>query len=394
MRSTAGTPSEGAAAALGAILEEPLRACAWPGGVLAVAGARRETILIPHGYHTYERLRPVRASDWFDLASLTKVVATTTAAMLAVERGLIDLQAPLAGLLPEFAASVPEDAARRARVTLTHLLTHTSGLPAHIAFYREPQGSAEQSFARVCRTPLQAEPGAASVYSDIGMMLLGFALDRAFGRPWHGVVREAVFLPLGMRHTRFRPPPHVRVRVLPTECTGEGGAPWQGIVHDENARWLGGIAGHAGLFSTAGDLCRFARMLLRKGTDEGGGAVLRAETIERFTRRAGVVAGSSRCLGWDSPSGASSGGDHLSAESFGHTGFTGTSLWVDPAADVAVVLLTNAVHPRRECRTERGFFEWRRRVHSAVYEVLGLARGRGDGAHSGGPVPDPGAPGR
>jgi CubicO group peptidase (beta-lactamase class C family) len=144
------------------------------------------------------------------------------------------------------------------------------------------------------------------------------------------------------------------------------------VVHDENARWLGGVAGHAGLFATAADLCRFAGLMLRRG--EGlDGPLLQAATIAEFARPAGLVAGSSRCLGWDSPSENSSGGAHLSASSFGHTGFTGTSMWIDPGADLAVILLTNAVHPRRECRNERGFFEWRRRVHSAVYEAMGLA---------------------
>jgi CubicO group peptidase (beta-lactamase class C family) len=229
--------------------------------------------------------------------------------------------------------------------------------------------------ARVCGTPLDADPGSGTVYSDIGMMLVGFGLDRVFGRPWQLAVRDRVFLPLGMRHTRFRLPPSLRSRALPTEFMPGTTQPWQGIVHDENARWLGGVAGHAGLFATAGDLCRFARMLLRRGQGEEGPVFGRA-TVETFTRRADLVSGSSRCLGWDSPSDNSSGGDHLSPTSYGHTGFTGTSLWIDPGLGLAVILLTNAVHPRRECRAERSFFDWRRRVHTAVYEVLGLAGGR------------------
>lgn len=356
-------------------LEGPLGARAWPGGVLAVTGgALAEPVLLPHGHHTYEPRRPVRASDWFDLASLTKVIATTTATMLALDRGVLALDEPLARFLPEFLELVPGDAARRGAVTLRHLLTHTSGLPAYVAFHREPEPAAGRRLARVCGTPLRADPGTSTVYSDIGMILMGFVLDRVWDRPWQRLLREAVFLPLGMRHTRFGLPPSLRARALPTECTAEGGQAWQGVVHDENARWLGGLAGHAGLFSTAGDLCRFAGMMLCRGRGPAG-PVLAAATVDLFTRPARLVAGSSRCLGWDSPSQGSSGGDHLSPASFGHTGFTGTSLWIDPGADLAVVLLTNAVHPRRGCRGEHGFFDWRRRVHSQVYESLGRSSG-------------------
>lgn len=360
---------------LAAFLEGPLAARAWPGGVLAVAGGGLAApVLLAHGYHTYDRTRPVRVSDWFDLASLTKVVATTTATMLALDRGALGLDDPLVRHVPEFGRRVPADTTRRGRITLRHLLTHTSGLPAFVPFHREPEPDAARRLARICSTPLSADPGTAAVYSDIGMMLMGFVLDRVCERPWPQWLRAAVFAPLGMRHTRFRLPPSLRARALPTECTGPDGQAWQGVVHDENARWLEGLAGHAGLFATAGDLCRFAGMMLRRGRGPAG-PLLAAATVELFTRPADLVPGSSRCLGWDSPSPGSSGGDHLSPTSFGHTGFTGTSLWIDPAADLAVVLLTNAVHPRRECRSENGFFEWRRRVHSHVYESLGLVSG-------------------
>jgi CubicO group peptidase (beta-lactamase class C family) len=362
---------------LQAVLDGPLKAQAWCGGVLAVSASAFAPILIAHGHHTYDRQRRVRTTDYFDLASLTKVVGTTTAAMLAVDRDALDLDISLGSYLPEFLAVDCADAVRRARVTPRHLLTHTSGLPAHIAFHRDPPASPRRRLLRLCGTALSADPGTVTVYSDIGMMLMGLALDRVFRRPWPRELQQAVFSPLGMRRTRFCLPAALRSRAVPTECRPESGLPWQGIVHDENARWLGGIAGHAGLFATAGDLCRFARMLLRRGQGEKV-RVLSEAAITLFTRPAALVEGSSRCLGWDSPSALCSGGEHLSPASFGHTGFTGTSLWIDPQADLAVVLLTNAVHPRRECRSEHGFFDWRRRVHSAVYEVLGVS----DRAHS------------
>jgi CubicO group peptidase (beta-lactamase class C family) len=353
------------------VLARALQAHAWPGGVLALASSTSDDILIPHGLQRYDGPRPVRASDYVDLASLTKVVATTTATMLAMERGLLGLDDPVARFLPAFIDLARAPSPPRRAVTIRHLLTHSAGFPAHLAFHQRldlPPAARPQA---VLQTALTAPPGHATVYSDIGMMVLGFVLDEAFGRPWPGVLHEAVFAPLGMRQTRFCLPPWRRDRALPTECSAPGGEAWQGVVHDENARWLGGVAGHAGLFATAADLCRLARLLLRRGEGPDG-RLLQAETIAQFTRPAGRVPGSSRCLGWDSPSENSSGGAHLSASSFGHTGFTGTSLWIDPEADLAVILLTNAVHPRRECRLEHGFFEWRRRVHSAAYEALGL----------------------
>jgi CubicO group peptidase (beta-lactamase class C family) len=362
-----------AAAQLRGLLAQALQAHAWPGGILALAGSEAADVLIPHGLQRYEGPRAVRATDYVDLASLTKVVATTTATMLGVERGLLELDDPVAGYLPGFLDLAGEPSGWRRAVTIRHLLSHSAGFPAHVAFHRRtdlPPAARQQA---VLATALAAAPGHVAVYSDIGLMVLGFVLDAAFGRPWPRVLREAVFAPLGMRQTRFGLPPSRRGRALPTECTAPGGEAWQGVVHDENARWLGGVAGHAGLFATAADLCRFARLLLRGGMGPRG-RILEAATIAAFTRPAGLVAGSSRCLGWDSPAENGSGGVHLSTSSFGHTGFTGTSLWIDPDADLAVILLTNAVHPRRECRSERGFFEWRRRVHSAVYEALGLAQ--------------------
>jgi CubicO group peptidase (beta-lactamase class C family) len=354
------------------VLGQALQAQAWPGGILALARTTAGDIVIPHGCHRYDGARAVRASDYVDLASLTKVVATTTATMLGVERGWIGLDAPVARFLPGFlAADAAQDALRRA-VTIRHLLSHSAGFPAHVPFHRRTGIPAAERPGLVQATPLVSAPGSAAVYSDIGMMVLGFALAAAFGGPWPRLVHEAVFAPLGMRQTRFCLPLSLRPRALPTECSAPGGEAWQGVVHDENARWLGGVAGHAGLFATARDMCRFARLLLNHGEGPDG-RLLQAATIAAFTRPAGVVAGSSRCLGWDGPSEGSSGGIHLSAASFGHTGFTGTSMWIDPVADLAVILLTNAVHPRRECRGERGFFEWRRRVHSAAYEALGLA---------------------
>lgn len=323
------------------LLEDFRERGAFPGGVLAVGYRGSLNPLHPFGRLSYdEEAAPVTAGTLYDLASLTKVVATTTMAMILVDEGKLDLNQPVQELLPGFRGPGKE------AVAVRHLLTHSSGLEATAPLFRENRGKAAY-LERIQAMDLTYPPGSRSVYSDLGIILLGEILERAAGHSLDAFVRERVFGPLGMRDTMFRPPARLRPRIAPTEFDAWCGRLIHGEVHDENAFALGGVAPHAGLFSTAGDLARFARMLLNGGTLDGRRIVSR-ETVELFTRRAGIP-GSDRALGWDTKSAeGSSAGILFSSRSFGHTGFTGTSIWIDPERELFVILLTNRVHLTRE----------------------------------------------
>ncbi|HYG64970.1 MAG TPA: serine hydrolase domain-containing protein [Thermoanaerobaculia bacterium] len=333
---------------------------AFPGGVLAAGDEEGLVHLHPFGRLSYEAdAPPVTSETLYDLASLTKVVATTTMAMILVDEGRLDLDQPVQELLPGFQGPGKE------AVTVRHLLTHSSGLQGIVPLYKEVQGR-EAFRERVLALDLIYPPGSRSVYSDPGILLLGEILEQAAGQPLAAFVRDRVFAPLGMRETRFRPPPELRSRIAPTEFDPWRGRLVHGEVHDENAFALGGVAPHAGLFGTAGDLARFARMLLNGGVLDGRCIVSR-ETVELFTRRAGIP-DSDRALGWDTKSAeGSSAGSLMSARSFGHTGFTGTSVWIDPERRLFVILLTNRVHPTRESNLIR---EVRPAVADAVVRAL------------------------
>jgi len=300
------------------------------------------------------------ASTIWDMASLTKVVGLTSAVLRLVQDGRIDVDAPVQRYLPEWTGPGKE------RVTVRHLLTHASGLPSWRPLYKEASSPAH-AFALVLATPLDTLPGQRMVYSDLGAILLGQVASRAAGIPFHDVVTREVFVPLAMHETTWLPPASKRARIAPTEID-----PWRqrhlrGEVHDENAYALGGVAPHAGLFSTAADLSRLARMYLGHGLLDGV-RVLDSATIVRFTARPDSPL-SNRALGWEKPNGSNSAGRRMSASAFGHTGFTGTSFWVDPANDVFVILLTNRVNPTRENRRIGG-------VRVAVADVvLGALQG-------------------
>ncbi len=272
---------------------------------------------------------PMSPDTIFDLASLTKAVATATAMMRLVEEGRVELDAPAARYLPELRGG------GRERVTVRHLLTHRAGLPAvdPLSGY---EGERDAVLARILRTPLESAPGARVRYSDLGFVILGALVERVSGRGLDAYVRETLSEPLGMRETRFSPPEDWRPRVAPTErAERRGGVLIRGDVHDPRAFRLGGVAGHAGLFSTADDLSRFARMLLREGELDGV-RVLSRETVRAMRARDGAL---ERGLGWDM------GHATLSPSAFGHGGYTGTSLWIDPERDLFVLLLSNRVHP-------------------------------------------------
>lgn len=306
---------------------------------------------------------PVTDSTVWDLASLTKVVGTTSAVLQLVAEGRVALDTPAVRYLPRWRAPRAEE------VTIRHLLSHAAGLPAWRPLYKEAW-SAEEALAQVYATGPDTTPGARYTYSDLGFILLGEVVREVSGLPLDSYVLSRVFLPLGMRETRFLPSPLWRSRTAPTEID-----PWRqrqvrGEVHDENAFQLGEVAGHAGLFTTARDLTRFGQLLLRGGwvVDTNGTRldVLPEATLRQFRQRQ-PFGGAHRALGWETPTGSNSAGQRLSDLAFGHTGFTGTSLWVDPGRDVFVLLLTNRVNPSRQ-RT--GIAGVRTRLADAVVGAL------------------------
>ncbi len=316
---------------------------AFPGGVLAVGKGGALVHVQALGRLSYEPASGAVTPDTiYDLASLTKVVVTTTMAMILVDEDRIDIDKPVSSFLPKFRGGAKD------RVSVFHLLTHSSGLDAVMPLYKELQGK-QAYLERIENLELGYEPGTKSVYSDLGEILLGEILERVAGEPLDGFAQRRILGPLGMRDTRFKPPASLFERIAPTENDPWRGRLLRGEVHDENAFALGGVAAHAGLFGTAPDLARFAQMLLNGGVYDQHRIVSR-ETLERFTRRAGIP-DSSRALGWGTPSPGSSSGALLSPRSFGHTGFTGTSLWIDPDRQLFVILLTNRVHPTRENAT-------------------------------------------
>ena len=283
---------------------------------------------------------PPDAHTLWDLASLTKVVGMTSAMMRLVGEGRIELDAPVQRWLPEFTGPGKE------RVTIRHLLTHSSGLPAWRPLYKEAT-SRETALAIVYATPLDTVPGARMVYSDLGAILLGRVVEQATGQPLDVYLAGAVFTPLGMRETMFNPPESLRARIAPTEYDPWRQAQMRGVVHDENAFALGGVSGHAGLFGSAADLTTLAQALL--AIWRGARGFVPTETLHEFTTVQDTAL-SRRALGWETPNGANSAGTRMSPRAFGHTGFTGTSIWMDPERDLFVILLTNRVNPTRENR--------------------------------------------
>lgn len=316
---------------------------AYPGAVVAVGRHGQLVLLAAAGHYGADDPRPVDPATIYDLASLSKVIGLTTACMILVDEGKLDLDAPVQRYLPEFRGPMKE------QVTIRHLLTHSSGAHWWRPLFREAT-SRQAALALVDTTPLDTLPGARFVYSDLGAMVLMQVVERITGERLDRYLAARVFEPLGMTATRYLPPASWRDRIAPTEIdTVFRHRLIRGEVHDENAARMGGVSGHAGLFSNAPDLARFAGWLLAARSAGSTQPALRPATVQLFTTRQGIPAGSTRALGWDTPSdsGYSSAGSQLSRRSFGHTGFTGTSIWMDPERDLFVILLTNRVNPTR-----------------------------------------------
>jgi len=325
------------------IVKRGMTAGGYPGASVVVG--RRGASVFEKGYGrlgwTTSSAAVVPDESIYDLASLTKVVGTATAAMILYDEGRLELDAPVSKYLPSFSGG-PKDA-----VTIRHLLTHTSGLPAGRDL-RRLASSPWEARNVVMASTLTCKPGACQVYSDIGADVLGFAVEAIAGQGLDAFLEERVFTPLGMNDTHFRPDAALRDRIAPTEVSSPRGYPVRGEVHDENAWALGGVAGHAGLFSTAADLSLFAQMMLNRGTYNGV-RIVSDSAVGRFTTRTSGT----RALGWDTSDGEGAAGIHMGEKAYGHTGFTGTSLWIDPEREMFVVLLTNRVHAPRARRPAR-----------------------------------------
>ena len=395
-----------------AILRQAIREEAFPAASIAITREGKLAGLQSFGKFIYDKdevgapLLPDVGKSWdfardhrtvtpttlFDLASLTKVIATTTMAMILYERGLLELEAPVIGTLPQFLLDATGNSdPRRHEVTFRMLLAHSSGLPAYERLYLKAQ-TREELLNAAFAMPLAADPGTRAEYSDIGFLVLGVALERLAQESLDVFCQREVFGPLGMLNTTFNPPAAMRPNISPTADERETpcGADTlvrqasitppkssesqqkprgtfrnriiQGEVQDENAYVLGGIAPHAGLFSTAQDVARFAFATLH-----GGSPIVRPETIALFTRR-DTTPGTSRALGWDTPSSPSASGKYFGPNSYGHLGYTGTSLWIDPDRELSITLLTNRTWP--DC-SNQAIKQVRPKFHDAVIEALG-----------------------
>ena len=348
------------------VLDRAVADHAFPGGVLAV-GYKDELIVHEFGRQTYDAKSPaVNVDTIYDAASLNKPVVTATLIAMQVEAGRIGLDLPVARYIPEWNDGPNPD--WRKAVTVRNLLTHTSGLPAHKDYFLTLH-SKREFIAAICREPLEYAPGTKTVYSDLGFILLGEILERATGKTLDQLAHDQIFAPLDMASTMFKPSKNLLGRIAPTENDMAFRKRLiQGEVHDENAFAMGGVAGHAGLFATAGDLAAFCQMLLNGGI-YGHHRLLTRATISQFTAPQ-ALSGNTRTLGWMTPTPNSSSGRYFSPHTFGHLGFTGTSIWIDPDRQLFVILLTNRVYPARD---NDKIAAVRPAVHDAVIESLGLA---------------------
>lgn len=338
------------------MLAQGIATRAFPSAATAVTFRGELVALKALGRFTFDAQSPaVTEETIYDLASVSKAVATTAMAMILYDRGNLDLETPVRDIIPEFSGDDSRD-----RVTMRMLLAHSSGLPAYEKLFERAR-TRDDLLHRAYTVALAAEPGSIATYSDIGFMILGEALARIAGEELDQFCQSNIFGPLGMAKTCYRPPQSVRATIPPT-----ANDTWfrhkivQGEVHDENASVLGGVAGHAGVFSCAADVAVLAESML-------SGNLVRPETLAQFTRRQNEPVGSSRALGWDTPSTPSQSGKYFSPSSFGHLGYTGTSLWIDPERRLSVTLLTNRTWPDNR---NQAIQQVRPAFHDAIIEAL------------------------
>jgi serine-type D-Ala-D-Ala carboxypeptidase len=362
------------------VVERAIAQRVFPGAAWGVLLKGEVVALDAAGRFTYDRDAPeVTPSTVFDLASLTKVMVTTAIAMLLYDkgrtnrarfqqepRGVLDLDTPLGDILPGFVIGM-EPGSHKERVTIRMLLAHSSGLPGYGRLF-ERNHTPEAMLRALLHLSLEALPGTRAEYSDIGFMLLGKALEVLSGDLMVRFFSREIASPLGLETARFCPPEDWRPHIPPTEEDRVyRRRVIQGEVQDENCYALGGVAGHAGLFSHALDVLRFAMCILAEGRTAHGRHLFQPETVKLFATRQTEPAGTTRALGWDTPSAQSSSGRYFSPSSIGHLGYAGTSLWIDPERSLAVVLLTNRTWPDR---SNKGIQEVRPLFHDAVAEAI------------------------
>jgi len=366
------------------VIEKAIADKAFPRATLAV-GYRGKVSIHAFGKLSYDAgAANVVPKTMYDIASLTKVVATTTLVAKLAEGDFpvtLDLDAKIERYLPEWTGNIPSekwlknlshenptDLEWRHRVTVRHLMTHTSGLPPFKEYWRDSKGK-EDTLSRIFVEPLEYEPGTKEVYSDLGIILMAEIIERLTGRKLDDLAKSYIFSPLAMKDTMYRPPKNLWPGIAPTEIDNQlRHRLVQGEVHDENAFAIGGVSGHAGVFSTAPDLAAFCQMLLNGGV-YANERILRRATIAQFTAPQ-QLSNDTRTLGWAVPTEGGSSGHYFSKESFGHTGFTGTSIWIDPDKQLFVVFLTNRVNPTRQ---NIKIQQVRPALHDAVVQSLGLA---------------------
>jgi CubicO group peptidase (beta-lactamase class C family) len=354
--------------AVTAAVQRGIRAGVYPGAVVVVGTHDRVLLARGYGHFTWNAASAVPDPDstLFDLASLTKILAATSSIMVLCDQGRLALQQPVVSILPAF------DGPGKGAVTVRHLLEHRSGLRSFLRLDTLAR-DAEAAKRIVMAEPLQAPPGTRVVYSDLNGMLLGWIVERVTGVPLDSFATQAVFRPLGMTRTRYRPPRSWRGNIAPVGLWH--GHAIAGEVHDQNAARLDGVSGHAGLYSTGMDVARFAQFMLRKGALPNGTPLVRPGIVAAFTRRGP----GNRALGWEmrDTTSANNSGHRMSAATYGHTGYTGTSLWIDPEQDVFVVLLTNRVFSPRTGRSITLLKQVRGAVADAAVDLVVVCREAG-----------------
>lgn len=342
------------------MVEEGVSKGYFPGCAAAVGNKEGVYRVMHYGNRCiYPEKKPLLRDTLFDLASLTKVTATNTLFMIFLDKGLVSVHDRVSDYIDDFKNEGREN------ITLFNLLTHTAGFPAFAPLYRLCRDY-EDAIKYICRTELQYKPGTRVLYSDFSFILLGYILEKIGGERLDKLCKKYVFDPLGMKNTGFNP---TSENIAATEIDSITGNPIIGICHDENGRFFEGISGHAGLFSNIDDMVRFADMLINKGRADKR-VFISSAAFEAMVRNHTLNFDEYRGLGWciKGPGDkVSSGGDLMSSSAFGHTGFTGTSMWVDVEKDIYVILLTNRIHPERE---NTSILRFRRVFHNAVMAAL------------------------
>jgi CubicO group peptidase (beta-lactamase class C family) len=342
------------------IIQSAIKDSAFPGSVVLVSKEGKVIYEKAFGHLTYDDTSAaVTKNTIYDIASLTKVIASTTAVMICYDKNLFSLDDPVAKYITEFSQNGKE------KVTIKNLLLHNSGLPAFKRFYNN-YSSADEIINDIYKMPLSYETESKTVYSDLGFITLQKIIEQVTGKEFDVFCKEEIFIPLQMNSTFFNPPDSLQYKIAPTEYDNS----WRnklvwGKVHDETSVLLNGVAGHAGLFSTAQDISNLLILLLNDGAFDGN-QIIKSATVKLFTTRYSDK--STRALGWDTKSGeGSSAGELFDTTSFGHTGFTGTSVWVDPTKDLFVVFLTNRIYPTRK---NKKLYKVRPALHDAIINAL------------------------